>query len=83
MWGTRFASAAHAVIGEHRDTLVANHSKADKGPPVQSKAKMRSLPVGVNDVEDGIDTIWVVNGFEVDSASYSTSAADRATTKQQ
>lgn len=53
MW-TRFASAAHAIIGTLRDALVANHSKADKGPPVQSKQRRAVVSWAPKDVEDGL-----------------------------
>lgn len=58
------ASAAHAIIGELRDTLVANDSKADKGPLVQSKQKMRSCQLGPKMLEGrGTDSIGLSNGL--------------------
>lgn len=64
--GPGFASAAHAIIGELRDALVANHGKADKGPLVQSKQRRLVVSWAPKDMEDGTDSI--VNGAYADPA---------------
>ena len=43
---TRFATAAHAIICECRDVLMANHSEANKSPLASVKTRRVVLSIG-------------------------------------